>query len=89
MWLDITLGGEGDAASEEDGEGGDSKSSVNDEARAARFLTSHRSAKILVVVDTHCLDIGAFVYEGHSATTYEGCSLPEVGVLGPFCNFSG
>lgn len=42
------------------------------------FLGRHPTAKIVLIVDTHCLDNGAFVYEGHSPETYKGCRLEEV-----------
>ena len=35
-------------------------------------------AKIIVVVDTHCLENGSFVWTGDRPTAYEGCSLLEV-----------
>ena len=46
---------------------------------AETFLKRHRTAKIVVIIDTHCLDEnGAFVYTGHSPDTYKACLLPEV-----------
>jgi hypothetical protein len=45
---------------------------------AKRFLQDHPTAKIVVIVDTHCLDNGAFVYAGDSPDSYLGCMLPEV-----------
>jgi hypothetical protein len=47
----------------------------------AAFLEHYKSAKIIVIIDTHCLDGGFFVYKGTSPATYEGCSLEEVIIL--------
>jgi hypothetical protein len=44
------------------------------------FLTKHRTAKIVVVIDTHCMDNGYFVYTGESPEQYQACSLKEVGI---------
>jgi hypothetical protein len=44
----------------------------------ANFLTKYPSARIIVVIDTHCLDNGYFVYTGTSPATYLACSLQEV-----------
>ena len=48
---------------------------------ATLFLKQHPMAKIIVVVDTHCLENGAFVYEGDSPANFKACLLPEVGVF--------
>lgn len=43
------------------------------------FLNAHPTARIIVVVDTHCLeDSGAFIWKGDTPDTYEGRSLLEV-----------
>ena len=77
MWLDITLGG--DSNGHVAYEGGDSMEEVPEPAKCAgAFLTEHRSAKILVVVDAHCLENGFLVYAGNSPLLYEACSLGEV-----------
>ena len=83
LWLDITLGG--DAGGSVSYEGGDSMEEVPDPAKCARtFLAEHRSAKILVVVDAHCIENGFFVYAGNHPTLYEACSPGEVSML---CRF--
>jgi len=48
---------------------------------AEAFLEKHSTAKIVFIVDTHCLDNGYFVYKGASPKTYEACSLLEVSML--------
>jgi len=45
---------------------------------AEKFLSSHLTAKIVVVVDTHCLDNGFLVYTGASTESYKACTLKEV-----------
>lgn len=42
------------------------------------FLNYYPTAKIVVVIETHCLENGRFVWTGESPTTYEACSLLEV-----------
>ena len=49
-----------------------------DTSYAEGFLKAHEMAKILVIIDTHCLDNGAFVWTGASADEYRACSLLEV-----------
>ena len=49
-------------------------------ATAEEFLKAHRTAKIVVVIDTHCLDNRYFVYTGDSADEYKACSLKEVSI---------
>lgn len=51
--------------------------------KVAAFLERYTSAKIIVIIDTHCLDGGFFAYKGSSPATYQGCSLEEV-VISPF-----
>lgn len=53
-------------------------------ATAKDFLTKHGMAKIVVVIDTHCIENGAFVYTGNSAATYEACTLNEVSIFTSF-----
>lgn len=43
------------------------------------FLTTHPSAKIVVVVDTHCLqETGSFIWKGDKPEHYEPCTIEEV-----------
>jgi hypothetical protein len=46
--------------------------------QAKKFLHKHPTAKIVIIIDTHCLENGAFVWNGNSPTSYEACSLYEV-----------
>jgi hypothetical protein len=43
-----------------------------------KFLTHYPTAKIVIVVETHCLENGRFVWTGESPSSYEACSLLEV-----------
>lgn len=50
----------------------------HDTSFAEGFLKAHPMAKIVVVVDTHCLDNGSFVWKGATPTEYSSCTLLEV-----------
>lgn len=43
-----------------------------------RFLNKHEWAKILIIVNTHSLENGCFVYKGDRPQDFEACSLLEV-----------
>lgn len=61
---------------------GKKKSSADDEAvgEVLEFLTKWESAKIVVVVETHCLDTGVFVWKGDEPANYQTCSFLEVSI---------
>jgi hypothetical protein len=44
------------------------------------FLTTWQSAKIVVVIETHCLETGVLVWRGDEPANYETCSLNEVSI---------
>ena len=44
-----------------------------------KFLATWQSAKIVVVIETHCLESGVLVWKGDEPANYETCSLFEVG----------
>ena len=69
---------EGKGEEEAGGNGPDIEEVPDAAANANTFLEEHPAAKIVVVIDTHCLENGAFVYEGHSSPTYEACELKAV-----------
>ena len=50
----------------------------NDMSVAEEFLQNHKSAKIVVTIDTHSADNGYFIWTGTSAETYRACLLLEV-----------
>jgi len=52
-----------------------------DAARAEAFLKTHPMAKIIFIVDTHCLENGYLVWTGDRPETYQGCTLLEVRLL--------
>ena len=80
LFLDIPLGG--DRANDVHPD----EVSSNDPVKDVRaFMRKNTSAKIVVVIDTHCLDNGAFVYTGNSPDTYQGCLLPEVSAFDSRC----
>lgn len=45
---------------------------------AGKFLAEFTTARIVVIIDTHSLDNGAFAWKGNSPATYEGCDLESV-----------
>lgn len=47
---------------------------------AEEFLEKHPTAKIVVVIDTHCLENGYFVWTGDSKGELQACSLLTVSV---------
>lgn len=49
------------------------------------FLTQWDTAKIVVVVETHCIESGKFIWTGDEPVNYESCWLEEVGVRGLSC----
>lgn len=51
---------------------------ISDSAAAEQFLKAHPTAKIVVVIDTHCIENGFFIYKGISPENYAACSLLEV-----------
>lgn len=73
MWMDITLGGR-----DTDEAHPDLDPSSDSSQHAKSFLKKHLTARIIIVVDTHCLDNGAFVHTGNSPETYVASFLPEV-----------
>ena len=50
----------------------------HDTSFAEGFLKAHPMAKIIVIIDTHCLDNGTFVWKGATPTEYTSCTLLEV-----------
>jgi len=78
--IDVPLTGIPEESSDDDRDV-DEEELANPTHEAKAFLKSHPMAKIVVVIDTHCLENGAFVYKGDSPVTYEACSLLEVGVV--------
>jgi len=51
-----------------------------DAGDAKRFMVRHPSAKVVFIVNTHCLPSGFFIWKGDGPESYEGCSLLEVGL---------
>ncbi|KAF9642992.1 hypothetical protein BDM02DRAFT_3192357 [Thelephora ganbajun] len=47
-------------------------------AEAKAFLARHSVAKIVIIIDTHCLENGAFVWTGDSPENYQACTLQEI-----------
>lgn len=50
-----------------------------DPTRIQQFLNNHDSAKIIVIIDTHCLPNGGFIWKtGSKDEAFGECSLLEV-----------
>ena len=43
-----------------------------------KFLTYYPTAKIVIILETHCLENSRFVWTGESPDSYQACSLLEV-----------
>jgi len=86
MRLDVPLNGS--MAEEMDDEPGGGKpharkatKRVRDREAAADFLENNPTAKIVVVLDTHCLEeTGAFIYNGDTPDSYESCHMVHVSI---------
>lgn len=59
----------------------DGKAIAYDTEEIEEFLNRYRTAKIIIVLDTHSIDNGSFAWTGDSPDTYLGCTLNEVSVL--------
>jgi len=59
---------------------------LNNIEAAGAFLTEHETAKIIVTIDTHCLEEnGLLVYSDADVTNLEACSLETVGIVRVWC----
>ena len=47
---------------------------------AADFLKRNKTAKIVVIIDTHSTENGCFVYNGDAPADYLSCYMLEVGI---------
>ena len=54
------------------------------------FLKEYLAVKIVIIIDTHCLNNGAFIYQGNSLMTYVACYLPKASIhyKSPCCHCS-
>jgi len=75
MYVEHVLGAE-DAKANEDGD--EAFDVIDDSGAALRFLDTRPTARILIIIDTHCLENGYFTYIGNNPVAYETCSLLEV-----------
>ena len=45
----------------------------------SNFLDQHPTAKIIVIIDTHCIqETGGFLWRGTDSESYQSCSLYDV-----------
>src|SRR5882757_2533625 len=56
----------------------DGSKGSEDGLRAERFLEEHPMAKIVIIIDTHSMENGFFIWTGNSPEDYRACSLLEV-----------
>jgi len=75
MYIEHVLGAEDAKA---DGAEDEAYDVVNDPGAAMAFLKARPMARIIIVVDTHCLENGFFMYVGDSPVSLMGCALLEV-----------
>lgn len=53
------------------------RSNVSD---VVRFLESHPAAKIMVFIETHCLENGRFIWKGENGD-FQGCLMSDVSIF--------
>ena len=73
--MDITLGNDGEEASTSWNEPSNEPTSG-----IKAFLKEYLAAKIIIMIDTHCLNNGTFVYWDNTLMTYAACYLPEASI---------
>ena len=77
--MNIMLGGKNCGDIQAEGGPYDDLNNIVDHREGTKaFLRAHPVAKIVVVINMHCIDNGAFVYAGNNPNTYKACSLLEV-----------
>jgi hypothetical protein len=60
---------------------GKAKKGSQKRQQVADFLDQHTTAKIVVVIDTHCLEeTGGFIYEGTTPESYAACNMSQVSI---------
>jgi hypothetical protein len=78
VWLEVPFDGsmaDGDGERYDTGRTG----SMHSLDEIIAFLARHPTAKIIIVIDTHCLsETGAFIWTGVNADTYRTCRMDEV-----------
>ena len=60
---------------------------AKDTEAGEQFLKAQATANIVVVIDTHCIENGFFIYKGDSPENYAACSLLEVSATFPSKSF--
>jgi len=75
MYIEHVLGAENTKANGPEDEAYDV---TDDPGAAMAFLKARPTAKIVIVIDTHCLENGFFTYVGDDPVSLRGCSLLEV-----------
>ena len=65
----------------DDSYGGSTTVKTDTSEAAQGFLAEFPTAKIVVIIDTHCLKNGFFVWTGNSKDSYQACPLLAVGVV--------
>ena len=54
------------------------KKMKNPNGEVEEFLQEHKTAKIVVIIETHLMENGRFIWCGHNPDTYKVCTLWEV-----------
>jgi hypothetical protein len=78
MLMEVALDSSAKQAADDTDDDGDAVKTQTPEA-AEEFLAEHPTAKIVVVIDTHCLENGFFVWRG-AGSDMLACTLYEVSV---------
>lgn len=80
--MEVALDVAAEQAANDGNIGNDDKTIRTNSSKAAEsFLEEFPYAKIVVIIDTHCLENGFFVWRGNSRKTYEACPLLAVSLM--------
>ena len=88
MRMDVSLQGLAGTVSNRKKKGKNVARDNNDVVdQVGKFLDDWEAARIVVILKTHCLENGRFVWKGDKPENYTACSLKEVqSVLSCECN---
>lgn len=81
MLMEVALDTAAQQAADDEGYRADNIITTDTSEAAEDFLQEHLMAKIVVVIDTHCLENGFLLWRGTTADDYKACTLLEVSTM--------